>query len=98
MYHHLCDFLNLYVSLHVNASHPSAFSTDIEVIIWETYPYRSLFRDMWTAFTRHPVRTLDSFAGKTVCFRNLVLPLLPRMIFGLYYNTPLVSYAFITSS
>lgn len=32
------------------------------------------------------------FRGKTVCFKNVVFPLLPRMIFGLYYNTPLVSF------
>lgn len=30
---------------------------------------------------------LNTHRGKTVCFKNLVLPLLPRMIFGLYYNT-----------
>jgi EGF domain-specific O-GlcNAc transferase len=34
---------------------------------------------------------LTTFEGKKVCFKNLVLPLLPRMIFGLYYNTPLFS-------
>lgn len=90
MYHHLCDFFNLYASLHMNSSHPSAFSTDVHVIIWETYPYHSAFGDMWKAFTSNPLLTLNDFAGKTVCFRNVVFPLLPRMIFGLYYNTPLV--------
>jgi protein O-GlcNAc transferase len=34
---------------------------------------------------------LTTFEGKKVCFRNIVLPLLPRMIYGLYYNTPLFS-------
>ncbi|XP_044751937.1 EGF domain-specific O-linked N-acetylglucosamine transferase [Coccinella septempunctata] len=90
MYHHFCDFLNLYASLHVNASHWSAFSTDVHILIWETYTYRSSFQDTWKAFTDHPVWDLKVFKGKKVCFRNVVFPLLPRMIFGLYYNTPII--------
>lgn len=34
---------------------------------------------------------LNTFRGKTVCFKSLVLPLLPRMIYGLYYNTVIVN-------
>ncbi|XP_045470225.1 EGF domain-specific O-linked N-acetylglucosamine transferase isoform X2 [Harmonia axyridis] len=90
MYHHFCDFLNLYASLHINASHPSAFSTDVHVLIWETYTYRSSFQDTWKAFTDHPILDLKDFKGKKVCFKNVVFPLLPRMIFGLYYNTPII--------
>ncbi|KAL0274127.1 UNVERIFIED_CONTAM: hypothetical protein PYX00_006625 [Menopon gallinae] len=90
MYHHFCDFFNLYASLHLNISHPSVFNTDVHIIIWETYPYRSNFADMWKVFTKNKVLTLRNFSGKTVCFRNVVFPLLPRMIFGLYYNTPLI--------
>lgn len=52
--------------------------------------YRSAFQDTFEAFTRNPLWDLKTFRGKTVCFKNLVLPLLPRMIFGLYYNTPLI--------
>lgn len=91
MYHHFCDFFNLYASLHLNISHPSVFNTDVQIIIWETYPYRSNFADMWKVFTKNKILTLKNFAGKIICFRNVVFPLLPRMIFGLYYNTPLVS-------
>lgn len=91
MYHHLCDFFNLYASLHVNMSHPLTFSTDVHIIIWETYPYHSNFGEMWKAFTDHSILTLKNFVGKTLCFKNVIFPLLPRMIFGLYYNTPLVS-------
>lgn len=91
MYHHFCDFLNLYASLHVNMSHPSAFTTDNHIIIWETYLYQSNFEETWKAFSDKPVLTLRNFVGKTVCFKNVIFPLLPRMIFGLYYNTPLVS-------
>ncbi|RXG69537.1 EGF domain-specific O-linked N-acetylglucosamine transferase [Armadillidium vulgare] len=59
MYHHFCDFLNLYISQHVNNSDEYAFTTDTQ-------------------------------ASRRVCFENVVFPLLPRMIFGLYYNTPIV--------
>ncbi|XP_018014029.1 EGF domain-specific O-linked N-acetylglucosamine transferase [Hyalella azteca] len=90
LYHHFCDFVNLYMSQHVNASDVNAFSTDVQVLIWETYPYVSSFAAAWRAFTRHPVRTLADFAGKRLCFKLVMFPLLPRMIFGLYYNTPLV--------
>nr|CAD7195122.1 unnamed protein product [Timema douglasi] len=90
MYHHFCDFFNLYASLHVNSSHPSTFSTDIHILIWESFTYQSTFEDVWEVFTSHPVWDLKTFRGETVCFRNLVLPLLPRMIFGLYYNTPII--------
>ncbi|EEB11866.1 glycosyltransferase, putative [Pediculus humanus corporis] len=91
MYHHFCDFFNLYASLHVNMSHPLTFSTDINIIIWETFPYHSNFDEMWRVFSNNPILTLRNFIGKTVCFKNVVFPLLPRMIFGLYYNTPLIS-------
>ncbi|XP_058802591.1 EGF domain-specific O-linked N-acetylglucosamine transferase [Phymastichus coffea] len=90
MYHHFCDFFNLYASLHVNLTHPSVFSTDNHIMIWESYSYRSAFQDTFEAFTKHPLWDLKSFKGKTVCFKNVVFPLLPRMIFGLFYNTPLI--------
>uniref|UniRef100_A0A8D8YSF6 EGF domain-specific O-linked N-acetylglucosamine transferase n=1 Tax=Cacopsylla melanoneura TaxID=428564 RepID=A0A8D8YSF6_9HEMI len=90
MYHHFCDFFNLYASQHVNASHPTAFSTDAHILIWESYSYASAFSDTFKAFTRHPIWDLKTFTGLTVCFKNVVFPLLPRMIFGLYYNTPLI--------
>lgn len=90
MYHHFCDFLNLYASLHLNASAPDAFTTDVHILIWETFTYRSAFEDTWKAFTRHPIWDLKTFRGETVCFKNVIFPLLPRMIFGLYYNTPII--------
>ncbi|KOC65578.1 EGF domain-specific O-linked N-acetylglucosamine transferase [Habropoda laboriosa] len=90
MYHHFCDFFNLYASLHVNLSHPAAFTTDNHIMIWESYSYRSAFQETFEAFTRNPLWDLKTFRGETVCFKNLVFPLLPRMIFGLYYNTPLI--------
>ncbi|KAH8334156.1 hypothetical protein KR059_007021 [Drosophila kikkawai] len=90
MYHHFCDFFNLYASLFVNQSHPAAFNTDVQILIWETYPYDSPFKDTFKAFSQRPVWTLSDVEGKRVCFKNVVLPLLPRMIFGLFYNTPII--------
>ncbi|XP_052852382.1 EGF domain-specific O-linked N-acetylglucosamine transferase [Drosophila gunungcola] len=90
MYHHFCDFFNLYASLFVNQSHPAAFNTDVQILIWETYPYDSPFRDTFKAFSQRSVWTLSDVEGKRVCFKNVVLPLLPRMIFGLFYNTPII--------
>uniref|UniRef100_A0A1B0A1J7 EGF domain-specific O-linked N-acetylglucosamine transferase n=1 Tax=Glossina pallidipes TaxID=7398 RepID=A0A1B0A1J7_GLOPL len=90
MYHHFCDFFNLFATLFVNQTHPSAFDLNTQVIIWETYPYDSPFAVTFKAFSKNPVWTLDQVKGQRICFRNVVLPLLPRMIFGLYYNTPLI--------
>lgn len=33
MYHHFCDFFNLYVSQHVNKS---CFDRDIQIVMWDT--------------------------------------------------------------
>lgn len=90
MYHHFCDFFNLYTSQHVNFFDWLTFSTDNHILIWESYTYQSNFAPTWKAFTRHPIWDLKTFSGKTVCFRHLILPLLPRMIFGLFYNTPII--------
>ncbi|XP_071042863.1 EGF domain-specific O-linked N-acetylglucosamine transferase isoform X2 [Parasteatoda tepidariorum] len=86
MYHHFCDFLNLYATLHMNQT----FSTDVQILIWDTIPYMSNFAPVWKAFTQHPLMNLGSLKGKRVCFKDVVFPLLPRMIFGMYYNMPLI--------
>lgn len=36
MYHHFCDFLNLYITQHVNNS----FSTDVYIVMWDTVSKR----------------------------------------------------------
>lgn len=90
MYHHFCDFLNLYASQHLNSTHHSTFSLDSQIIIWETLPYWSNFGTAFEAFTKNRLWNLNDVAGKRVCFKRVVFPLLPRMIFGLYYNTPIV--------
>lgn len=91
MYHHFCDFFNLYVSLHVNNTNIKAFDDDIQIVIWETHRYMSPFQDAFKAFTKHPIINIRTWAKYNICIEKLMLPLLPRMILGLYYNTPIVS-------
>ncbi|CAL4082288.1 unnamed protein product [Meganyctiphanes norvegica] len=91
MYHHFCDFLNLFAAQHVNNTNDHSFSTDVQILIWRTSPDTSNFAPMWDAFTKWPVWSLEDVAGKRICFKQVVLPLLPRMSFGLFYNTPIVS-------
>ncbi|XP_055471001.1 EGF domain-specific O-linked N-acetylglucosamine transferase [Psammomys obesus] len=89
MYHHFCDFLNLYITQHVNNS----FSTDVYIVMWDTssYGYGDLFSDTWKAFTDYDVIHLKTYDSKKVCFKEAVFSLLPRMRYGLFYNTPLIS-------
>ena len=96
MYHHFCDFFNLYASLHINGSinyqsefDEDTFNRNVNVLIWENIEYRSSLSQVFDAFTQNPILNLNTFAGKRVCFKNVVFPLLPRMLFGLFYNTPL---------
>lgn len=86
MYHHFCDFINLYLSLHINGT----FNFDNNILIWDTYPYNSNFLPVWKAFTNNKLMNLSQFKGKVICFKNVIFPLLPRMIYGLYYNMPLI--------
>ncbi|XP_073448309.1 EGF domain-specific O-linked N-acetylglucosamine transferase [Aquarana catesbeiana] len=90
MYHHFCDFANLYITQHVNNS----FSTDVQIVMWDTsfYGYGELFGETWKAFTDHEVIHLKEYDSKTVCFKDAVFSLLPRMRYGLFYNTPLISH------
>lgn len=89
MYHHFCDFLNLYITQHVNNS----FSTDVYVVMWDTssYGYGDLFSETWKAFTDYDVIHLKTYDSKRVCFKEAIFSLLPRMRYGLFYNTPLIS-------
>ncbi|XP_072928459.1 EGF domain-specific O-linked N-acetylglucosamine transferase isoform X2 [Hemitrygon akajei] len=88
MYHHFCDFINLYISQHINNS----FNTDVNIVMWDTsyYGYGDLFSDTWKAFSDYNIIHLKSFDQKRVCFKEVVFSLLPRMRHGLFYNTPLV--------
>ena len=86
LYHHFCDFINLYASLHL----ANDFSLDKQILIWDTYPYRTNFDFTFKAFTAHQLLSLNEFKGKIICFKRVVFPFLPRMIYGLFYNMPLI--------
>nr|XP_034305094.1 EGF domain-specific O-linked N-acetylglucosamine transferase isoform X2 [Crassostrea gigas] len=88
MYHHFCDFINLYTSNHLNNS----FSTDVFIVMWDTSTmgYSDLFSETWKAFTDYPIIRLHEYDKKRVCVRDAVFSLLPRMRYGMYYNQPLV--------
>ncbi|MEQ2183287.1 hypothetical protein GOODEAATRI_031218, partial [Goodea atripinnis] len=89
MYHHFCDFVNLYISQHINNS----FSSDINIVMWDTsyYGYGDLFSETWRAFTEHDIIHLKTYDSNRVCFKDAFFSLLPRMRYGLFYNTPLVT-------
>ncbi|XP_022298960.2 EGF domain-specific O-linked N-acetylglucosamine transferase-like isoform X2 [Crassostrea virginica] len=88
MYHHFCDFVNLYATNHLNNS----FSTDVYIVMWDTSTmgYTDLFSETWKAFTDYPIIRLHEYDKKRVCIRDAVFSLLPRMRFGMYYNQPVV--------
>uniref|UniRef100_A0A8C5CNR5 EGF domain-specific O-linked N-acetylglucosamine transferase n=1 Tax=Gadus morhua TaxID=8049 RepID=A0A8C5CNR5_GADMO len=89
MYHHFCDFVNLYVSQHINNS----FSRDINLLMWDTsfHTYGDLFAETWKAFSDYDIIHLKIYDSKRVCFKDAIFSLLPRMRHGLFYNTPLIS-------
>ena len=94
MYHHFCDFFNLYLSIHMNYSlsgmNEASWIPDKQIIILENIPYNSAFAPTWKAFTDKPLLDLSTLAGKKLLVKDAMFPLLPRMLFGLFYNTPVV--------
>ncbi|KIH51898.1 hypothetical protein ANCDUO_18007 [Ancylostoma duodenale] len=63
MYHHFCDFVNLYASQHINGS----FSRKVDVVWWDTYGggfVDALFGDTWKAFTDSKPVELTALAGR----------------------------------
>lgn len=86
MYHYFCNFLNLYATIHLN----NRFSDDNQIIVWDNQLPRSNFELMWSVFSRNKPMSIREFEGKRVCFKKVIFSLLPRMVNGLYYNTPLI--------
>lgn len=64
MYHHFCDFVNLYVSQHTNNS----FSQNVNIVLWDTsaHEYWSYFSDMWKIFSNKKPIHLKTFDNKKV--------------------------------
>jgi len=52
--------------------------------------YGDLFKDAWKAFTDHEHTSLLPYAGQRVCISDATFAFLPRMMLGLFYNTPVV--------
>ena len=67
MYHHFCDFVNLYLSFHVNGS----FEFDNNILIWDTIRYNSNFGVTWKAFTDNELLHLTPFKGQSLDRRLL---------------------------
>lgn len=85
LYHHFCDFFNLYLTQHANNSW---FGTDVQIVRWNDHSrFRDPFMDAWKVFTDHPVLSLHDFADKRVCIPDATFAFLPRMLHGLYYST-----------
>ncbi|CDQ82887.1 unnamed protein product [Oncorhynchus mykiss] len=64
MYHHFCDFVNLYINQHINNS----FSRDIKILMWDTklFLYGDLFSETWKAFSDYDIIHLKTFDTKRV--------------------------------
>ncbi|XP_065068055.1 EGF domain-specific O-linked N-acetylglucosamine transferase-like [Rhopilema esculentum] len=86
LYHHFCDFFNLYVTLHVNGS----LYQPVSIALWQTSEKLGPFKVTWEAFSTEVYPIWQKFSNKKVCFENVVFGLLPRMAFGMYYSTPVV--------
>ncbi|KAI6221070.1 EGF domain-specific O-linked N-acetylglucosamine transferase [Aphelenchoides besseyi] len=89
MYHHFCDFINLFATQFINES----FSRDVDIFWWDTSPdgyVDETFGATWRAFSSTTPKELIKYDGKRVCFRDAVFSLLARQRMGLYYNMPLV--------
>uniref|UniRef100_A0A1I7RH28 Uncharacterized protein n=1 Tax=Bursaphelenchus xylophilus TaxID=6326 RepID=A0A1I7RH28_BURXY len=90
MYHHFCDFINLFLSQFLSGD----FSRDVDLIWWDTYSegyVDDIFGIMWSVFSKFKPIELIDLDGKKVCFRDVTFPLLARQRFGLYYNMPLIA-------
>ncbi|KAK6036308.1 hypothetical protein COOONC_26187, partial [Cooperia oncophora] len=93
MYHHFCDFVNLYASQHINGS----FNQQVDHCLGGHISSGGFVDTPWFA-TRESIFLDSSLSITVMAGRRFLLlmgsamfPLLARQAFGLYYNTPLVS-------
>ena len=86
MYHHFCDFFNLYLSLHLNYSlsdmKAEVWDKRKQVLVLENIPSttKSPFSPAWAAFTSLPLLDLNDVGGKVVCIKRALFPLLARSV------------------
>lgn len=64
MYHHFCDFVNLYATQHANNS----FFQNVNIVLWDTSgsDYWSFFTSMWSVFSSKKPTHLKEYDGKKV--------------------------------
>ncbi|CAK8675539.1 unnamed protein product [Clavelina lepadiformis] len=87
LYHHFCDFFNLYLTQLANNSW---FGTNVQIVRWDmTFRYGELFGSSWKAFTDYDHVSMREYQGKRLCIPDATFAFLPRMAFGLFYSTPL---------
>ncbi len=98
IYHHFCDFLNMYISLHLTRDADFFDPDKINILVWDNEQYRSSIARVFDAFTTNPILNLKSFGPNRVCFQgDVIFSVPPRTFFGLFYNTPLVDEPASTS-
>lgn len=77
MYHHFCDFVNLYISQHINNS----FSLDINIVMWDTVStdiYCRAFRKQLCPISgqifkiKHLICTMLYISHILVCFAEFI--------------------------
>ncbi|EFO24016.1 hypothetical protein LOAG_04468 [Loa loa] len=86
MYHHFCDFLNLYASQHINGS----IDMNIDILWWDTWSNGFVdltFGATWRAFTVNTPYELIDLDGKMVCFRNAMFSMLARQRFEYLFGS-----------
>ena len=87
IYHGLCDHVNLFLSAWIAGWQDA---DDLQIVVWE--PEARLERvssgwyELYDAFTTRPVRPLGFWAGRSVCFENVVFAVNPRTSGTFFYN------------
>ena len=94
MFHHFCDFINLFISQHVNGSYSfkdeDSVIRDVNMIHWSSSSnlyLDTIFGETWKVFTNSHLQQISNFIGKRVCFHDVVFSMPPRNPSALYYNS-----------
>jgi EGF domain-specific O-GlcNAc transferase len=89
IYHGLCDHINLFLSAWIAGWQDA---DDLQIVTWEPELRQERVPSGWyqlyDAFTTRPVRPLGFWAGKSVCFENVVFAVNPRAAKTFFYNMP----------
>ena len=87
IYHGLCDHVNLFLSAWIAGWQDA---DDLQIVTWEPELRKervpSGWYELYDAFTTRPVRPLGFWAGRSVCFENVVFAVNPRSSGTFFYN------------